>query len=216
MADGGVDPERRQARQRRLEPLALQGEQGVLGVVGGGEVRVDRLDPQVAAGRDVRDCPRQVVVSEAEPVHPGIDLEVAAERASVTRRGGFERTPRRRRRHRRRQVVAEDAVEVADAQGAEDQDRDADAGLAQDDAFLDIGAGEHRGARLLERAADFDRAVPVGVGLDDGDDAGAAGDEGGNRAQVVLEGGEVDARDGGPHHGARRLRAPGSRSACVP
>ena len=47
--------------------------------------------------------------------------------------------------------VIEDAVEIADAQRTEDEDRGADAGLAQHDPFLDVGAREHRGAFGLER-----------------------------------------------------------------
>ena len=41
--------------------------------------------------------------------------------------------------------------------------------------LLDVGAGEQIGAGLLERARHLRRAVPVGVGLDDGDHAGGAG-----------------------------------------
>ena len=43
------------------------------------------------------------------------------------------------------------AVEIADAERAEDEDRNAHARASQDDAFLDVGAREHRRTGLLER-----------------------------------------------------------------
>ena len=48
--------------------------------------------------------------------------------------------------------MIEHAVEIADAERAEDQDRRANAGLAQIDALFDVGHGQHRRARGLERA----------------------------------------------------------------
>ncbi len=73
-------------------------------------------------------------------------------------------------------LMIEDAVEIADAEGAEHQDRQGDARRPQRDAFFDVGAREHRRARALERASDFRRAMSVGVGFEDRDDiAGAPG-----------------------------------------
>ena len=46
--DARRDAERRQRSQRRFEALALLAEQRVLGIVGGGEVRVDRVDREVS------------------------------------------------------------------------------------------------------------------------------------------------------------------------
>ncbi len=112
--------------------------------------------------------------------------------------------------------MIEDAVEIADAERAEDQDRRANAGLAQIDALFDVRDREHRRARRLERRRDAARAVAVGVGLDDGDDAGRdhgpaagaaieAGFVGEIRAdglEVGFEGGEIDARGRAANHGA--------------
>ena len=149
----------------------------------------------------------QVVVAEPEPVHAGVDLEVIARAARPARAAArLQRPARRRRRDRRRQAVLEDAVEVADAERAEHEDCGPHAGRPQHDAFLDVGAREHRGARLLERERHRSRAVPVGVRLDDGDDAGGAAAPGpsARRASarkpamapvVRLQGGEVDVRD---------------------
>jgi hypothetical protein len=62
-----------------------------------------------------------------------------------------------------------DALEIADAQGTEDQNRRAHTCLAQNDAFLDVRAGEHRRARLFEREADLRRTMAIGIRLDNSD-----------------------------------------------
>ena len=108
---------------------------------------------------------------EAEAVHARVDLEMTAEHRGVARRGLLQRGRRGRRGNRRRQRVREEAVEVADAERAEHQNRGADAGVAQRDPLLDIRAREHGRPRALEREADFPRAVAVGVRLDDTDDS---------------------------------------------
>ena len=74
--------------------LTLLAESGVLGIVRGREVRVDRIDPQMAAGRDLGQRPIDVVVPEAEAIHAGVDLEMAAERHPMPRRRSFERAGR--------------------------------------------------------------------------------------------------------------------------
>src|SRR3954466_10814743 len=97
-------------------------------------------------------------------------------------------------------MVLEYAVEVADAQRAEDKDRDLHARLPQDDAFLDIGAREHLGPCALERKSDAGRPVPVRVCLDDGNDARReAGcalccERRRDRAQVRFDSAEIDNR----------------------
>ena len=72
----------------------------------------------------------------------------------------------------------------------------------------------------FERARDLGGAVAVGVGLDDGDDAGAragprqpaGADEPGDRAEVGADRLEIDVRDGLTDHAERR----GRRSAGSP
>ena len=156
----------------RSKRSPLLGKELVLGIVGGREVGVDGVDDDVGARRDLRQRVLEVVVAETEPVHAGVDLEVAAQRHVVAGRSGLERASGAGRRDRRRQIVLEDAVEVADAERAEDQHRCPDARLPQDDGFLDVGAGEHRRPCLLERQRDLRRAVPVAIGLDHRDDPG--------------------------------------------
>ena len=198
-------PSAASARDRRLEARPLLAEERVIRIVGGRKVGVDGVDPQVRAGRDLGDRPIEVVVAEAEPVHAGVDLEMAPERdAAATRPPPPGRAPRRRG-NRRRQAVLEDAVEVADAQARRRRGSAPARRLAQDDALFDVGAREHRRTGLLERARHLQRAVPVGVGLDHGDDRpgrgpvsrGEIADEG---AIVARAGVEIDARDGRPDH----------------
>ncbi len=163
--------ERVERRARRVERHALLIEQRVLGLVGGREVGVDAFELEVRAREQVRQRPRQVLVPEPEAMHAGVDLQVIADARVARARRRLQRPPGGRTRNRRRQVVLEDAGEIADAQRAEDQDPRARARLAQLDALLDVGDREPGRARLFERAGDANRPVPVGVGLDDGDDA---------------------------------------------
>ena len=63
-------------------------------------------------------------MTEAEPVHAGIDLQVTAEHVDRAARGRrLQRRAADGRRDGRRQVVLEHAVEIADAERAEDQNR---------------------------------------------------------------------------------------------
>jgi hypothetical protein len=107
--------------------------------------------------------------------------------------------------------MGEDAVRIADAEGAEHEDRRANAGLAEGDALLDVRAREHRDAFVFERPCDASRPVSVGIGLDDADDAGGTGgghagigvaagaDKRCDRPVVRADGVEIDVRDGDPH-----------------
>jgi len=94
-------------------------------------------------------------------------------------------------------------VEIADAERAEDQDLRGDARRAERGAFFDVGAGQKIRASRLERARHLAGAVPVGVGLDDGDEPGLrplARDVLRNVPEIRLDGAEIDARDGRPDH----------------
>ena len=134
---------------------------------------VDRLEIQVLAGQQSGQRAPQVVEAEAEPVHPGVDLQVVADAALVLLRRGLHRERGAGGRDRRRQPAVEQAVEIADAQRAEDEDVGAHAGGAQRRAFLDVGAGEQIGARLFQRERDLAGAMAVGVRLDHRDNTGS-------------------------------------------
>ena len=152
-----ADSRRTAAERRRVAPARARIarrcslEQRRLGIVGGREVRVDRIELEVLAGQQLRQRPPQVVEPEAEPVHAGVDLQVIAEPLLVARGRRLHGARRARRRDRRRQAAVEQAVEIADAQRAEDEDVGPDAGGAQRGAFLDVGARQQVGAGVLER-----------------------------------------------------------------
>ena len=137
-------------------------------------------------------------MAEAQAVEAGVDLQVTAEPGPARPAGGAERLRRAGRRHGRCEVVGEDAADVAHAERAEDEDAPAIAGLAQLDALLEIGDREPLRSRLAQRAGHAHRAVPVGVGLDHGEDARHAAVTGGGavveiglRGQVRGEGAVV-------------------------
>jgi hypothetical protein len=60
-----------------LESLALLVEGRTLRLVGGREMSVRRLNRQVPACGDFWQCPADVVMTEAKPVHAGVNLQVA-------------------------------------------------------------------------------------------------------------------------------------------
>ncbi len=166
------DAERRQVPPHALEPQALLLHQRMVGHVGRGEVRVDADELQVRARQQLRERARQVVVPQAQPVHSGVDLQVILQTRPAPGRRFLQRPAGRRRGDGRRQAVLEDAGDVADAERAEDEDLAANAGAPQHDRLLDVRARQHRGAGVFEGQADGGRAVAVGVGFHDGDDAG--------------------------------------------
>ena len=186
--------------QRAIESDALLVEQRAAGIVGGREVRVDGRELEVLAFDQLRQRAAQVVEPESEPVHAGIDLQVVPQPLLVAGGGRLHRFRGAGRRDGRRQPAVEQAVEIADAERAEHQDVGLHAGGAQHRSFFDVGAGKEIGAGILERARHLARAVPVGVRLDDGNDARRrvgtfAPEPRVDRAIVGPEGGEVDSRN---------------------
>ncbi len=157
--------------QRRLEVCTLLVEERLLRLVGRRKVRVDRVEPQVGAREQFRQRAPQVVVAEAEAVHPRVDLQVVAQRRLVLRRGLLHGARGGRRRDGRRQRELEQAVEIADAQRAENQNRRAHAGAPQHDGLFDVRARQQIRPGSLERERDTLRAMSVGVGFDHGDDS---------------------------------------------
>jgi hypothetical protein len=199
----------------------------MLRIVGGREMRVDGVDDQMRAGCHLRKRPLEIVVSEAETIHAGVDLQMAVQAFVVACGCRLKRAGRARRGDGRRQIVREDPVEIADAQRAENEDGRADAGLPQDDGLFDVRAGEHRGAGILERLRDLRRAVAVRVRLDDGDDArrGARrrSEKRSDRVEVRADSLEIDPGNRRPDHwrilskSSRATPRPArdSRSACA-
>ena len=60
-----------------------------VGIVGCCEMGVDAIDLQTAARRELRQRVLQIVVTQPEPVHAGINLEVTAEPNSARGRGSL-------------------------------------------------------------------------------------------------------------------------------
>jgi hypothetical protein len=149
-------------------------------------------------------------VPEPEAVHPRVDLQVVRELPLVLRGRGGDRTRRAGRRDRRRQAAVEQAVEVADAERAEDQDVGAHARRTQLGTFFDVRAREQIRARVLEGAGHLAGAVPVGIRLDDGDHARRAVGPPAREmfpdvAEVAGDGTEIDPRDRGTDHPIARF-----------
>jgi hypothetical protein len=144
-------------------------------------------------------------VAEPEPVHPGIDLQMKADRRAVPCCGGLHGARGRWRGDRRRQREFEDAVEIADAERAEHENRHAHARLPQDDPFLDIRARQHRRSRVLERQSNARRAMTVGVCFHHRDDAGRSPPRftrkvSLDRGEIAAQRIEVNTGDGASNH----------------
>jgi hypothetical protein len=197
--------ERRNILERVFEPCPLLREQRRSGIVRRGEVRVYRVEFEPLAGQQLRQGTTQVVVAKPQSVHAGIDLEVIANRLAVLR-GGLVYCPGSAgRRDRRRQAAIEQAVQVADAQGAEDQDFRLNPGRAQRRPFFDIGAGEQIGTHRFEGARHLHGTVTVRVRLDHRNrprrGVGALVRQVvDDSTKVVFERAEIDARDGRTDH----------------
>ena len=115
--------------------------------LGRGEVGVDRIHRQMTRADHRGKRRAEVVAAEAEPVHPGVDLQVDPD-ADAARRGRLlQCTSRGRGRDGWRQAVLEDPREVAHAERAEHENGRGHPGRAELDAFLDVRAGQRRRRR---------------------------------------------------------------------
>jgi len=104
--------------------------------------------------------------------------------------------------------------EIAHRQRAKHENRNRDAGVAERDAFFDVGAREHRCAGRLEREPDGRCTMAVRVGLDDRDDAGRRPACGLPGLEQTCDGLEIaghrrqaHSRDSRPPHRSARPRA---------
>ena len=191
--------------QRAFEPHSLLVEQRRVRLVGGREMRVDGAELEVLAREQFGQRPSQVVVPKPEAIHPGIDLEVIRKPPLVLGRRRLHGACGARRGDRRRQPAVEQAVQIADAEGAEDQYVRLHAGGAQLGPFLDIGARQQIGAGVLERARDLAGAVAVRIRLDHRNRARRPGgpfarEVFGDVSEVARDSAQIDAGDGGTDH----------------
>ena len=207
--------------ERALEPRVLLVKERRLRIVCRGKVRIHRIEIEIRTGEQLGQRARKIVEPEPEPVHPGVDFEVIPHALPVPRRGRLHRTRRARRRDRRRQPAVEQAIEIADAEGAKHQNVRADPGLAQHCAFFDIGASQKVRSGLFKRAPHLPGAMTVSVGLDHRNQARHpiapfAADMLDDAPVVRLERVQVDSGNGGTNHGVScRLWAFGFR-LCAP
>jgi hypothetical protein len=173
-------------------------------------MRVDRLEPQVRAGEQLRQRAAQIVVTKTKAVHPRVYLQVIAKDRAVRCGRRLHGAGGGRRRDCRRQRELEQSVEVADAQRAEDQNWHADPCPPENDGFLDVSACEQIRARGFERERDPLGSMPVRVCLDDSDDSRGRRSFGQkllNCFEVGLQRRQVNVRDSASDH------APGARLA---
>ena len=74
----GLTPSSRQAREHLLESLALRLKQRRIRIVRRREMRVDGDDLEIAARDQLGQRELEVVVTQPEPVHAGVDLQMTA------------------------------------------------------------------------------------------------------------------------------------------
>ena len=120
-------------------------------------MRVDGIELEVFAGEQTGQGAAQVIEAKAETVHSGVDLQVIGKTLPITGGRALHRARRARRRDGWREPAIEQAVEIADAQRAEDENLRFHAGRAQRRAFLDVGTRQQIGAGLFQRPRPPDR-----------------------------------------------------------
>lgn len=83
-------------------------------------------------------------------------------------------------------------------QGAKhDDDRSADAGMTQDDAFFNRGDSDMGYAVAYQCPGRFHRAMTVGVGFDYRHHAATGGEKTSKLSQIVGQGGQINGCGGG-------------------
>ncbi len=180
------------------EALELQARVAEVLAVGVREVRVDALDVDVRRAGGGIEQALGVVVVDADPLHPRVDLEVHGRLPARGGRGLLHVTQAGEGRDGQRQPVLEEERDLARPGPAGHQDRLLDPEAPQHDAFLDERHPD--GVRLWgEAARDGLEAVAVGVGLEHGHDAGGR--------HVRPDRGQVLAQARETHDGIRRAEA---------
>src|SRR3974377_171601 len=143
----------------------------------------------------------------AQTVHSRVNLEVkineALARLARARGSFFQEAQLIGAHDRRREVRVENALLLARPEAGQDQDRFANAALAQLGAFRGAGHAEPIGANLRQGARDGNDSLAVGFAVEDGEDfptrAAAAGgvDVGADRTEIVGKGSQTYFRPDG-------------------
>ena len=205
MADRGPDPVGRERAGRLLEARELVAGEPVIGL-GAREVGHEALDPDL--WRDAVRERGEVRRTHAEARHPRVDLEVRIDRSADRAGRAGEALEVRGVVDDGDEVTRDDLLVRAAVVPAHDEDRRADARIAELHRLLEQRDAEALGAGALERTRHRGRTVTVAVGLEDRPDLRSprmARDH----AHVVAERGQVHLR-------ARRTDRVGRRSAPRP
>ena len=112
--------------------------------------------------------------------------------------------------------MLEDLVDLGAKAGAQDDDRDLDAGRAEFDSLVERGHAEHRDAGLDGAPRDLHGAVAVGVRLHDEHDPAPRADRGLDGREVPAEAIEIDFNPGGKFHNGAGVRPTTSNTRPPP
>jgi len=139
---------------------------GELRIPGAGEVRGEAAQRHRRVGLDRRQQLRRGAGRDAEPAHAGVDHQLDRRDTLLPARFSCEQPQPVVRVNAGGDAVAHHRLDLAVDDCAEDQDRAANAGLAQLDRLARVPDADHRHTRIRQGSCDGDRAVAIGVGFE--------------------------------------------------
>jgi hypothetical protein len=154
--------------QHLPEKALLRGGEGVVLLVGNGQVGDDALHAQAWKGGQLCEDLRELFRAKADPAHAGIDLEVIGTASAAGARLAVEAMRHLQVEKTGGKGVSEDLFFLTGINTAQDENGTLDADPAQFQSFLDHGHAEKIGAGLLQYRGDAGGAMPVSIGLDHG------------------------------------------------
>ena len=154
-----------------METLDL--ERGIpgVGLVRGRKVGENPFHHQMFGGVGRVEQGRGVFPPHPNPPHPGVDLEVHPSQETGCRRRRLDRADLVDRRRAQLQVVLEEQGDLVVEQAPGHQDREPDPGLAKREALLQVGDAQDLRPDRLEAPPHRNKAVSIGIRLEDRHDA---------------------------------------------